>query len=82
LDAELFPTIPTTPDPDEWQEVLWGATEEDITIIHSLLLDETLTTFGRYIGKKVLWNSNNFVNKFCFASRGDAFQSAFAQDLI
>ena len=64
------------------EDVLHGATAKDIEIIRSLLSDEKICRFGKYIGQKVLWNCDEFVDKVGFASKGNAFKSAIARDLV
>ena len=64
------------------EDVLQGATAKDIQIIRSLLSDEKICRFGKYIRQKVLWNCDEFVDKVGFYSRSNAFKSAIARNLV
>ena len=64
------------------EDVLQGATAKDIQIIRSLLSDEKICRFAKYIGQRVLWNCEEFVDKVGYSSRTNAFKSATTRNLV
>ena len=61
---------------------LSGLTESELTSIRKVLTDSNLAKCGKLIGRNVLWNCEEFVEKVGFYNKSSAYRFAGSMNLI